>query len=90
MKYKTSLRKEIISATTGNSGKIEFLEVYSDGDWCIVNHNTFSDDYIIRQTLKSLSQYDSFPCNTPREISNNITRNFDRIESEYLNNLINN
>ena len=79
IKNKTELRK-IIKRSIGNTESLDKIEFYSDGTWTQLSGNTYSNDWIVRSSLGSLSTFYGYNETMDRAI----TSNFLNIETEII------
>ena len=79
IKNKTELRK-IIKRSIGNTESLDKIEFYSDGTWEQLSGNTYSNDWIVRSSLGSLSTFYGYN----ETIDRAITSNFLNIETEII------
>jgi len=79
IKNKTELRK-IIKRSLGNTESFDKIEFYSDGTWTQMDSNTYSESWVVRSSLGSLSAFYGYDETVDRAI----TSNFIKIETEII------
>lgn len=80
LKDKTGLRN-LYHSTKDNTGSLDSIEIYSDGSWEVMSCSTRSDDYVIRQSIRSFFTIDPY---SGVSESKQITELFKDIEDNYF------
>lgn len=79
LQNKTKLRK-LFKDTKGNTGSLDYIEIYSDGSWDVMSCNTRSETYVMRESISSFFAIDPY---SDISESKQITEIFKNIEEKF-------